>query len=233
MGAESGPTVHSLAVEYIRKKYGKPGKVFLGIVSRLDTVTSGVLVLARTSKAASRLTPQFGALSQAKKQTAAKNAVARADKIYLAVVDGKVMPDLGKLSDYVLKDDSARRMRVVSNGVADAKLAELDYITIGHKADATLLAVRLRTGRKHQIRVQFSDRGHCLLGDRKYDSPRTFGKGIDIALHSWLLQIDHPTKKQRMNFVAPVPPAWKPFEKLLPSETQLRETIAEAFAIEV
>lgn len=198
MGAESGPTLHSMAADYIGRKYNKPGKVFIGIVSRLDTVTSGVIVMARTSKAASRLTPQF----------AAKEA-GGAGKLYLAVVQGHLDQPAGTLQDLVYKDDQACRMRVSSNRRHDAKQAKLAYQTVGETEDATLVAVRLISGRKHQIRVQFADRGHPILGDRKYGSASEFPQGI--ALHSFQLSITHPTAKTHMNFVAQPPKSWNRF----------------------
>ncbi len=102
MGAEAGPTIHSLAASYLKETYGKPGKAFVGVVSRLDSMTSGVLVLARTSKAASRLSAQF-----------AERSGEATDKIYLAAVEGSLPEAEGELADHVLKDDAAHRMRVV------------------------------------------------------------------------------------------------------------------------
>ena len=102
MGAEQGPTVHSMAADYLKRTYHKPGKAFVGVVSRLDAMTSGVLVLARTSKAASRLSTQF-----------AERSGDGTTKIYLAALDGDLQASQGELTDQVLKDDAAHRMRVV------------------------------------------------------------------------------------------------------------------------
>ena len=215
MGAESGPTLYSLVGEYLKEKYNKPGNVFVGIVSRLDTFTSGVIVVARTSKAASRLTPQFGGGSSAKKA-----AAERADKVYLAIVEGELHEDSGTLVDHVAKDDAARRMRVREPGGAWAQKAELSYVRIAQLEDAAIVAVKLDTGRKHQIRVQFADRGHCVLGDRKYGSKRPFPTGI--ALHSWSLQINHPTLKTRLRFDVKPPKSWKQFASFIPNDEELR-----------
>ena len=146
MGAESGPTVHSMAADYIKKAYDKPGRVFVGVVSRLDSMTTGVLVLARTSKAASRLSAQFAGKSESD-----------LSKIYLAAVDGHIDPPDGRLEDHVLKDDAARRMRLVDHSAKGSQQAALRYTTVGASEDISILAVQLLTGRKHQIRVQLAD----------------------------------------------------------------------------
>ncbi len=216
MGAESGPTVHSLGVAYLKKAYHKPGRVFLGIVSRLDAMTSGVLVLARTSKAASRLTPQFAAKGES-----------AAGKLYLAVVDGRLEQDQGELADFVRKDDKAQRMRVVEDSAAGAKLARLRFLTLARSERASIVAVQLLSGRKHQIRLQFSHQNHALLGDRKYDSRTGFPAGI--ALHSWRLQIRHPTKQTLMSFEADLPRSWSNFAPLLPKLNQLRNRVDKFF----
>ena len=218
MGAESLPTVHSLAAEYLKRAYNKPGRAFVGIVSRLDAMTSGVLVLARTSKAASRLSSQFtpGSPDQAK-------------KIYLAAVAGTLDSPQAELVDYVRKDDAAKRMKVVGQTVPSAKQARLRYVTLGQQGELSVVAARLLTGRKHQIRLQFADRGHPVLGDRKYGSNRRFSAGV--ALHSWRLQIIHPTKRHPMWFEADVPPSWSPFRRMLPSAEAIRASIEEFFQL--
>ena len=229
MGAESGPTVHSMAADYIKQRYNKPGKAFVGTVSRLDTMTSGVLVLARTSKAASRLTPQFGGNQKTRKP------LPRADKVYIAAIEGHLDGDSGSLVDFVRKDDAARRMRVVDQNVSGAQEsgaqeACLDYVVLGRTDAVTLVAVRLRTGRKHQIRVQFAASGNTVWGDRKYGSRESFA---GIALHSFMLQISHPTLTTRMLFSVEPPKSWKPFDDALPSMSDLRETVAKRFDIEL
>ncbi|WP_235033196.1 RluA family pseudouridine synthase [Rubripirellula obstinata] len=201
MGAESGPTLHSMAADYIRRKYNKPGKVFVGIVSRLDTVTTGVIVMARTSKAASRLTPQFAAKDS-------KGKTVGADKIYLAAIPGHLEPETGSLTDWVYKDDDARRMRITNANRDQAKQAQLRYVTVAKNDQATLLAIRLISGRKHQIRVQLADRGLPIFGDRKYGSKEGFASP-GIALHSWKLSISHPTLKDRRRWTAELPRSWK------------------------
>jgi len=215
MGAESGqPTIHQMAADYLKQKYNKPGNVYVGIVSRLDTMTSGVLVLARTSKAASRLSDQFAGRGEH-----------RTRKLYLAVVEGRVEPVTGQWTDLVRKDDAARRMRVAAQATSDSREANLSYTTVTTTDDATLLAVELLTGRKHQIRVQAADRGHAVLGDRKYGSRRGFPHGI--ALHSWQLLVHHPTKRDAMQFHCDPPPSWK--QSSLPDVRPHRERLLSHF----
>ncbi|MEL6105463.1 MAG: RluA family pseudouridine synthase [Planctomycetota bacterium] len=215
MGVQPGePSVHRWACDYLREKYAKPGKVFLGVVSRLDSVTSGVLVLARTSKAAARLTIQFGGTGKHKKVST------RAEKSYLVAVSGHLQRDSeldhsGTLRDFVWKDDASMRMRVSRSVREDAKEARLDYELVHQAADEALVAVRLGTGRKHQIRLQFADRGHAVIGDRKYGSRRSFPVGV--ALHSRRLLIGHPTTEEPLEFTAPLPKVWRESLKWLPS----------------
>ena len=218
MGAENGePSVHGWACDYLRKKYNKPGKVFVGVVSRLDSVTSGVLVLARTSKAAARLSIQFGGPGKHKKVST------RAKKLYLAVIAGDPQPDAGladrgTLADRVWKDDRAMRMRTAKSSRPDAKEARLEYELVRQTRDATLVAVRLLTGRKHQIRLQFADRGHPIVGDDKYGSREAFSSGV--ALHSWRLLMTHPTTEQPLEFTAELPEPWRRSFPWLPAEIQ-------------
>jgi 23S rRNA pseudouridine1911/1915/1917 synthase len=216
MGAESGPTVHSMAADYLKRTYHKPGRAYVGVVSRLDAVTSGVLVLARTSKAAARLSAQFANTSQT-----------RVSKIYLAGLAGQLDPPQGDLVDFVRKDDLAKRMRVVGSAAPGAQQAQLRYLTVGQRHDFSIVAVQLLSGRKHQIRLQFADRGHAVIGDRKYGSSRSFSAGV--ALHSWRLQINHPTKGESMWFEANTPRTWKPFRPVISDASKMRVRVAEFF----
>jgi len=204
MGSESGATLHSIACGYLRKKYNKPGKVYLGVVSRLDSMTSGVIVFARTSKAAARLNQQF-----------ANTSTHSASKTYLALVTGEITRNTSATwTDYVYKDDAAHRMRISQVDNPSCKKACLSWVSLYTNSKWSLVAVRLRTGRKHQIRLQFSDRSHPILGDRKYEATSPFGQGI--ALHSWRLSIEHPTKKEVMMFDSEPPLSWKRYLKELP-----------------
>jgi 23S rRNA pseudouridine1911/1915/1917 synthase len=180
--------------EYLKRKYDKPGNVYIGVVSRLDALASGVLMLARTSKAAARLNEQFKG--------------GHVEKTYLALVAGTLVTATGELSDYVLKDENAERMRVVGAGRAGAKHAILRYRRLASVGqDATLVDIQLLTGRKHQIRLQFGSRGLPILGDRKYGSSTGFPSGI--ALHARQLVVEHPVKRERLDFTAPIPNHWR------------------------
>lgn len=189
------PTVARQAAAYLKKKYHKPGKVFVGVVSRIDRLVSGVLILARTSKAASRLSEQI------RNQTTSKR--------YLALVEGEVPGPLGQwreVENHLAKNELEQRMEVVSPTTERAQLAQLRLRPLATDASSSLVEVELRTGRKHQIRVQLSACGHPILGDRKYDSHRKFSPGI--ALHCYRLTVAHPTKQQAMTFES-LPNQWR------------------------
>ncbi len=185
------------AKAYLRKKYHKPGNVYLGVVSRIDAFVSGVVVFARTSKAASRLTDQFRRRS--------------VDKVYLAILpDVRTLPDKGCLEHWLVKNESQHRMVALdseSTQPPGGKRAILHYRTLGRCHGERLVEITLETGRKHQIRVQFSAVGCPLVGDRKYDSERPFPRGI--ALHSCQLSFDHPTQKTRQSFQSLPPSFWR------------------------
>lgn len=198
MGAVEGPTVHTLAAAYLKHKYGKPGNAYVGIVSRLDTFTSGVLVLARTSKAAARLSQQIREHQM--------------QKIYLAVAEGQLPAGSHQWVDWVVKDDAAHRMRCVPASTTGAQQARLTAETLGSwKAGdspglRSLLRIELLTGRKHQIRLQLAARGHPVWGDRKYGAVSRFSPGI--ALHAQRLRLMHPTLREVMEFSCPPPAGW-------------------------
>lgn len=181
--------------EYLKRKYAKPGNVFLGVVSRLDSAVSGVIVLARTSKAAARLSEQF--------------REGTAEKTYLAIVSGKLSPPAsGRLEHWMDKDESRQKMVISPVPKPGWKQALLEFRRITSLADNHwLLEVRLLTGRKHQIRAQLAAAGWPICGDRKYGSKQAFPSGI--ALHSYSLSLTHPTQKNRVNWSAPPPKAWK------------------------
>ena len=191
--AESKPSLLKVAKEYVRVKYQKPGNVYLGVVSRLDAPVTGVTMLARTSKAASRLSASF------------RERDAR--KIYWAVVAGEVLEASGVLENYLRKDERHRKMHVTHADCPDAQFARLQYRTLQVSADRSLLEIELETGRKHQIRVQLAKLGLPIVGDRKYGSQVGFAVGI--ALHSRELEVEHPTIGQPMKYIAPLPSYWK------------------------
>jgi 23S rRNA pseudouridine1911/1915/1917 synthase len=194
MGTPDGrPTLLTLAKEYVKQRYRKPGNVYLGVVSRLDAPVTGVVLLARTSKAAARLTEQFRSHS--------------VEKTYWAVVEGVVEPATGQLADWLGHDERHRRMHVVGPSLPGARAARLSYRRLSITAGNSRLEVQLETGRKHQIRLQLAHHGHPILGDRKYGSRLPFPAGI--ALHARRLAISHPTTGARLEFEAPLPEAWR------------------------
>jgi 23S rRNA pseudouridine1911/1915/1917 synthase len=174
--------------------YNKPGNVYLGVVSRLDASVGGVLVLARTSKAADRLTKQFQS--------------GGVEKLYWALVEKDPNPPEAELAHWLAKNDKKMRMEAVAPRSRGAQHARLTYRTVGKQRLGTLLEVRLHTGRKHQIRLQLAEIGCPILGDRKYGSRKAFA-GDGIALHCVRLAVEHPTTKKQLEFQAPPPAIWQ------------------------
>ncbi|MBN2217762.1 MAG: RluA family pseudouridine synthase [Pirellulales bacterium] len=185
----------TLAKKYIKKRYHKPGNVYLGILSRLDAPVTGVVLLARTSKAARRLTEQF------------RNRTV--EKTYWALVEGIDLPPEGRCEDWLAHDERHRRMHIVGPTFTGAQQARLAYRRLAAFDDCTLLEISLETGRKHQIRIQLATWGHAILGDRKYGSTHPWPSGI--ALHARRLRITHPVGGNPVEFEAPVPPPWRRF----------------------
>ena len=175
----------TMVKQYIKEKYNKPGNVYLGLVHRLDRPVGGIMIFAKTSKAASRLSDQVREKVFKKK--------------YLAVVDGKIENKSGTLEDYLYKDERNNISRVVNKDKKNAKLAKLDYEVIKYDEvkNLSLVKVNLHTGRHHQIRVQLSNFGHSIFGDQKYG---TRGQGKQIALWAYELTINHPITKEEMTF---------------------------------
>jgi len=197
MGVPEGePSLWNVAKEYLREKYAKPGNVFLGVVSRVDAPVTGVVIFARTSKAAARLSEQFRETS--------------VEKTYWAVVEQAPDPARGKCKDTLVKADRQRKVRVVPRGEEvpeDAQLAQLEYRTIRKLTRGALIEVQLITGRKHQIRVQMASRGWPIVGDKKYGAHTPFASGI--ALHARSLVLSHPVTKEPLEILAPVPQSWQ------------------------
>lgn len=175
----------TMVKQYIKEKYNKPGNVYLGLVHRLDRPVGGIMIFAKTSKAASRLSDQVREKVFKKK--------------YLAVVDGKIENKSGTLEDYLYKDERNNISKVVNKDKKNAKLAKLDYEVIKYDEvkNLSLVKVNLHTGRHHQIRVQLSNFGHSIFGDQKYG---TRGQGKQIALWAYELTINHPITKEDMTF---------------------------------
>ena len=180
----------SMVKEYVKKKYNKPGKAYIGLVHRLDRPVGGVMVFARTSKSASRLSEQV------------RNNTLQ--KTYIAVVDGHFEYNKGILEDYLYKDERNNISKVVKKDKKNAKLAKLEYEVLDYdeKRNLSTVKIKLHTGRHHQIRVQFANAGHSLYGDQKYG---VRGKGKQIRLWAYELEFEHPVKKEKITFKS-VPP---------------------------
>lgn len=176
----------TLVKQYIKEKYNKPGNVYLGLVHRLDRPVGGIMIFAKTSKAASRLSDEVREKVFKKK--------------YLAVVDGKIEKTKGSLENYLYKDERNNISKVVNKDKKNAKLAKLDYEVLFYDEvkNLSLLKINLHTGRHHQIRVQLSNFGHSIFGDQKYG---TRGTGKQIALWAYELTIMHPITKEEKTFI--------------------------------
>ena len=175
----------SMIKDYLKEKYQKPGNVYLGLVHRLDRPVGGVMVFAKTSKAAARLSEQVR-----------ENHL---QKTYLAVVNGKMEQPKALLEDYLLKNERNNMSKAVPEGTKDSKRASLDYEVLKYEEEINLsvLKIHLHTGRHHQIRVQLSSRNHSIYGDQKYGGR---GHGKQIALWAYELTIFHPITKEPMTF---------------------------------
>ena len=171
--------------EYLKEKYNKPGNVYLGLVHRLDRPVGGVMVFAKTSKAASRLSEQV------------RNK--DFNKTYLVVVNGRMEEQKATIEDYLWKDQQKNTSYVVRENKKNSKKAVLDYEVLKYdeKENVSVLKVNLHTGRHHQIRVQLSNRKHSIIGDGKYH-----GRELNGKMYLWAYQLEfiHPTTKERLTF---------------------------------
>jgi 23S rRNA pseudouridine1911/1915/1917 synthase len=183
------------AKSYLKQKYAKPGNVYLGVVSRLDSVATGVVLFARTSKAAARLSAQF--------------RQRHVTKVYWAVTSGPAPETHGLWVDWLCKDEVRRRMTTCRPDELHARQARLEFERLRTWPGHALLEIHLLTGRKHQIRVQCARRGYPIVGDRKYGSQEPFPAGI--ALHARRLVVDHPVRHEPIELVAPLPASWARF----------------------
>ena len=185
--------------EYVRGKYNKQGNVYIGLVHRLDRPTGGIMVFARTSKAAGRLSEQM--------------KTGDFEKRYLTVLNGAPSPESGKLVNYLKKNTVNNMVYLCTQATDGAKLASLDYRVVEEKSGLALTEIKLHTGRSHQIRVQTAGIAHPVYGDMRYGGERA-QKG-NLALWAYSLAFTHPVTHERLRFLSE-PPAdetpWKFFD---------------------
>ncbi len=190
----------SLIKSYVKEKFNKKGEAYIGLVHRMDRPVSGLLVFARTSKAASRLSEQVRT-----------NTLQRE---YVLVVEGET-PERFKLTDYLLKDEENNMVKVLPDYLkGQGKIAILYGRTLATRNNQSLVAVRLETGRAHQIRVQMQHAGHPIVGDNRYGNGK---RGEQIALYGMRLSLVHPTVQDKRVFYAPLPEnrIFTPFQREL------------------
>jgi 23S rRNA pseudouridine1911/1915/1917 synthase len=194
------PTLEAMAKAYLKERYAKPGNVYLGIPHRLDRPVSGVVLFARSTKAARRLAEQFQ-----------KHQVR---KVYWAAVEGDVQPAEGRWEDWLRKLPEEARTERVAAATPGARHAVLRYRRLRGGPDWTLLEIEPETGRMHQIRVQAAGRGWPILGDVLYGARRPFGPPAElprdrvIALHARSLTFLHPIRYEPITVTAPLPATW-------------------------
>jgi 23S rRNA pseudouridine1911/1915/1917 synthase len=178
---------------YLKERYQKPGNVFLGVVHRLDKPVSGVLLFARTSKAAARLSEQF--------------REGTVEKVYWAVVEGELEKSAGSLEDWLHKNKDTGRVEVVEPHTRGARQALLHFQRRGGHGGLTWLEIRPQTGRTHQLRVQLAHHGFPIYGDATYGSVHTMNRAI--ALHARALTFLHPVRYEPITLTAEVPRNWR------------------------
>jgi 23S rRNA pseudouridine1911/1915/1917 synthase len=188
------------AAEYLAVKYKKPGNAFIGLIHRIDRPVSGLVLLARTSKALDRMNEQF--------------RDRHVEKEYRAVVEGCPTQEEEILEHWLVKHSPTNKSKVVGSNVANAKKALLQFRVLQKGERYAMLLVQPNTGRHHQIRVQLSSIGHPVAGDVKYGAKRTL-EFAAIALHSYRLAFEHPVTKLKMELTAPLPDhfPWTIFQK--------------------
>jgi len=182
-----------LGKQWIKKKYAKPGNVFLGLVHRLDRPVAGVVLFCRTSKAAARISEQFRART--------------VRKTYLAVVQGYLKQRSGELVHYIRRIPE-KSSTITNHPVCASDAARLTYRKMGESANTTLVEIDLKTGRHHQIRVQFAHIRHPVVGDLRYGADAPLPEK-QIALLAKNLEISHPVSGERIRLESPIPYGWK------------------------
>lgn len=186
---------------YLKKKYGKQGNVYLGVLHRLDRPVTGVSIFSRNSKCAARLSEQF--------------RERQVQKTYLAILEGRLRKKEGELIDYIRKVPDQARAVIEPTESQEAKQAVLKYRVLGETDGLSVVEVKPITGRMHQIRLQFAARGNPILGDQLYGAKQT----IDlqplqddythrVGLHAWKLKVLHPVRYDELEITAPIPTDW-------------------------
>ena len=201
-GDKTGDTPLSEMVQhYLKEKYAKPGNVFIGVPHRLDRPVSGLVVLAKTSKALSRLNDMF--------------RTGEVQKTYWAIVKERPRELEGELEHWLVRNEKQNKSYAFDKEKPGAKKAILRYKLIGHSQNYHLLEVDLKTGRHHQIRCQLAKMGCPIKGDLKYGSPRSNPDG-SICLHARRVKFIHPVSKLEIDLTAPLPPGnlWNGFEMI-------------------
>jgi 23S rRNA pseudouridine1911/1915/1917 synthase len=191
-GDESGEVcLLDLAKAWIKERHQKPGRVFLGLVHRLDRPVAGVMVLARTSKAAGRLSHQI--------------RTRQMHKLYLALVEGRLSSVEGELAHHIERGE--RSSRIVSAGTPLGREARLNYRVLEAAGSRSLVAIELLSGRKHQIRLQLAHIGCPIVGDVRYGASSALPER-QIALFAKQIVLEHPTRRERLSLVASLPVGW-------------------------
>lgn len=196
-GDKTGDTPLSEKIkDYLKEKYNKPGNVFCGVVHRIDRPVGGLVIFAKTSKALERLNKML--------------REGNIHKTYWAIVEGKLETPVDTLKDFLKSDGRINKTFVTSDKDPEAKESILTYNTISEGERYTLLEINLLTGRKHQIRAQFSHLGHPIKGDLKYGAKRSNPDG-GISLLARKIEFTHPVSKQPISLEAPLPSSFKKF----------------------
>ena len=202
-GDKTGDTpLSDLAKAYVKEKYQKPGEVFMGVIHRIDRPVSGLVLMARTSKALERMNEQF------------KNR--EIEKKYLAVVRNRPPANAGNLVHWLIKNPETNVTKAYEKEVPNSMRSELNYKLIGELDGFYLLEVNPITGRPHQIRVQLASMNSQIVGDNKYGYPRG-KKDKSICLHAHSVKFMHPVKKEEMQLFAALPQDnfWQKFLPLI------------------
>ncbi len=181
-----------LGKEWIKQTRQKPGQAFLGMVHRLDRPVAGVVLFCRTSKAAARISEQFRS--------------GATEKLYLAIVEGKPPSDSGRLVNQMERVEN-RSSRIVSKPTTTSREARLSYKLLETIGSRSLMQIRLETGRRHQIRLQMAHMGCPIVGDLRYGASAPLPQA-QIALLAHELMVEHPTRKEKLSFKAPLPRGW-------------------------